>query len=98
MDDELATLTARWRNPALPSVIDAGDAMVKLIGAFPWLAETTVALEEVGFTDEQITRLLAEKRHNQAMGSFMQTASEKHADESRQTPEQPHMASSTDAM
>lgn len=98
MDDELATLTARWRNPALPSVIDAGDAMVKLIGAFPWLAETTVALEEVGFTDEQITRLLAEKRHNQAMGSFTQTASEKHADESRQTPEQPHMASSTDAM
>ena len=65
MDDELATLTARWRNPALPSVIDAGDAMVKLIGAFPWLAETTVALEEVGFTDEQITRLLAEKRRNQ---------------------------------
>lgn len=65
MDDELATLTARWRNPALPSVIDAGDAMVKLIGAFPWLAETTVALEEVGFTDEQITRLLAEKRRSQ---------------------------------
>lgn len=65
MDDELATLTARWRNPALPSVIDAGDAMVKLIGAFPWLAETTVALEEVGFTDEQITRLLAEKHRNQ---------------------------------
>lgn len=65
MDDELATLTARWRNPALPSVIDAGDAMVKLIGAFPWMAETTVALEEVGFTDEQITRLLAEKRRNQ---------------------------------
>ncbi len=98
MDDELATLTARWRNPALPSVIDAGDAMVKLIGAFPWLAETTVALEEVGFTDEQITRLLAEKRRNQAMSSFTQTASEKHADESSQTPDQPHMASSTDAM
>ena len=72
--------------------------MVKLIDAFPWLADTTVALEEVGFTDEQITRLLAEKRHNQAMSSFTQTASEKHADESRQTPEQPHMASSTDAM
>lgn len=44
--------------------------MVKLIGAFPWLADTTVALEEVGFADEQITRLLAEKRHNQAMGSL----------------------------
>lgn len=70
MDGELATLTARWRNPALPSVIDAGDAMVKLIGAFPWLAETTVALEEVGFTDEQITRLLAEKRRNQTRNTL----------------------------
>lgn len=70
MDDDLASLTARWRNPALPSVIDAGDAMVKLIDAFPWLADTTVALEEVGFTDEQITRLLAEKRRNQARSSL----------------------------
>ena len=64
--DEMAGITARWRNPALPSVIDAGDAMVKPIGAFPWLADTTVALEEVGFTDEQITRLLSEKRRAEA--------------------------------
>lgn len=84
MDDELATLTARWRNPALPSVIDAGDAMVKLIGAFPWLAETTVALEEVGFTDEQITRLLAEKRRNQAMGSLDQLLTTKEVSDARQ--------------
>lgn len=84
MDDELATLTARWRNPALPSVIDAGDAMVKLIGAFPWMAETTVALEEVGFTDEQITRLLAEKRRNQAMGSLDQLLSPKEVPDAQQ--------------
>ena len=84
MDDELATLTARWRNPALPSVIDAGDAMVKLIGAFPWLADTTVALEEVGFTDEQITRLLAEKRRNQAMGSLDQLLNPKEVPDAQQ--------------
>lgn len=84
MDDELATLTARWRNPALPSVIDAGDAMVKLIDAFPWLADTTVALEEVGFTDEQITRLLAEKRRNQAMGSLDQLLNPKEVPDAQQ--------------
>lgn len=89
MDDELATLTARWRNPALPSVIDAGDAMVKLIGAFPWLADTTVALEEVGFTDEQITRLLAEKRRNQAMGSLDQLLNPKEAPDAGQDGHQP---------
>lgn len=70
--DEMAGITARWRSPALPSVIDSGDAIVKLIGAFPWLADTSVALEEAGFTDEQITRLLAEKRRNQATATATQ--------------------------
>ena len=71
--------------------------MVKLIDAFPWLADTTVALEEVGFTDEQITRLLAEKRRNQAMDAPAQTDSEKHADESGQTPDQPQVMPATNA-
>ena len=66
MSDELKSISVRWRNPALPSVVDAGDAMIKLISAFPWLADTTVALEEVGFTDTQITRLLADKQRIQA--------------------------------
>lgn len=70
MGTELKNITARWRNPALPSVIDSGDAMIKLISAFPWLAETTVALEEVGFTDEQITRLLSDKRKLQAQATL----------------------------
>lgn len=59
---ELATVATRWRNPAMPSVVSQSDAMVKQIAAIPWLAETTVALEELGYTDEQILRLLAEKR------------------------------------
>ncbi|MDE5641085.1 MAG: phage portal protein [Bifidobacterium castoris] len=87
--DEFASLSVRWRNPAMPSVIDAGDAMVKLIGAFPWLADTTVALEEVGFTDEQITRLLAEKRRNQAMGSLDQLLTPKEVPDARQDGSRP---------
>lgn len=70
MSDELKSISVRWRNPALPSVIDAGDAMIKLISAFPWLADTTVALEEVGFTDSQITRLLADKQRMQAQATM----------------------------
>lgn len=64
--DEMKTLEVRWRNPAMPSVIDSGDSMVKLISAFPWLSDTVVALEQVGFNDEQISRLLSEKRRNEA--------------------------------
>ena len=67
--DEMKTLEVRWRNPAMPSVIDSGDSMVKLISAFPWLSDTVVALEQVGFNDEQISRLLSEKRRNESKNS-----------------------------
>lgn len=60
--DELRALSSKWRNPALPSVVSASDAMVKQISAIPWLGETDVALEELGYSDETITRLLAQKR------------------------------------
>ena len=38
--DEMAGITARWRNPSLPSVIDAGDAMVELRGGLPLACPT----------------------------------------------------------
>lgn len=90
--DEMAAITARWRNPALPSVIDSGDAIVKLVGAFPWLADTTVALEEVGFTDSQITRLLAERRRSQAtatVASMLDQLSEPRTGNDDTNPTQP---------
>lgn len=60
--DELRAVTSKWRNPALPSVVSASDAMVKQISAIPWLAETDVALEELGYPQETITRLVTQKR------------------------------------
>jgi hypothetical protein len=36
--------------------------MLKLVTAFPWIAESEVALEMVGFDATQIDRLLADKR------------------------------------
>lgn len=85
--DEMAGITARWRSPALPSVIDSGDAIVKLIGAFPWLADTSVALEEAGFTDEQIARLLAEKRRNQATATATQMLAALTSQQTQKEPE-----------
>ena len=52
---------AKFRNPAMPSVVSQADAMVKMIGALPWLAESDVALEEFGFSDEQIQRLRSDR-------------------------------------
>lgn len=52
---------AKFRNPAMPSIVSQSDAMVKMISALPWLAESDVALEEFGFTDDQIQRLRSDR-------------------------------------
>lgn len=63
--DELRKISQRFRNPAMPSVVTQSDAMVKQISAIPWLAESTVALEELGYTKEQIGRMQSERRRAQ---------------------------------
>jgi hypothetical protein len=60
-DDERA-IAPKFRNPAMPSVVSQSDAIIKQVTALPWLAETTVVLEELGYSAEQITRLLSDKR------------------------------------
>lgn len=62
---EALSLQARFRNPSMPSVVSQSDAMVKQISAIPWLAETEVALEELGYDESQITRLLDAKRRSE---------------------------------
>ena len=52
---------AKFRNPAMPSVVSQSDAMVKMISVLPWLAESDVALEELGFSDDQIQRLRSDR-------------------------------------
>lgn len=61
-------LVGAFRNAANPSIVSQSDAIVKQISAIPWLADTTVALQELGYTDTQIVRLLAEKRRANAGG------------------------------
>lgn len=68
MGDEVRNLATRWRNPAMPSVVSQSDAMVKQIGAIPELAQTDVALEELGYSAEQIVRIRSQIRRAQAGG------------------------------
>jgi hypothetical protein len=70
-DDERA-IAPRFRNPALPSPVSQSDAIVKQVAAIPWIAETRVALEELGYTDEQITRMLSDKRRSTALDTVKQ--------------------------
>lgn len=59
---ELRQLSQRFRNPAMPSIVSQSDAMVKQIAAIPELAQSDVALEELGYTEEQIMRIRADIR------------------------------------
>jgi hypothetical protein len=59
-------LQSKFKNPAIPSLVSQADAIVKAVSAFPWLANSDVALEEFGFNDEQIQRLKADRRLYQA--------------------------------
>lgn len=60
-------IEARFKNPAMPSVVSQSDAMVKQISVLPWLAESDVALEELGYNEEQIQRLHADRARWQGM-------------------------------
>ncbi|MEG0767213.1 MAG: hypothetical protein RR482_05810 [Clostridia bacterium] len=60
------TIQPRFMNPSLPSVVSQSDAMVKQVGAIPWIGESRVALEQLGYDDAQIMRLMSDKRKAQA--------------------------------
>lgn len=64
--DELKRLQCKWRNPASPSIVSASDAFVKQVSAIPWLAESEVALEVLGYDEATRTRLLADKARAEA--------------------------------
>ncbi|MDY3970722.1 MAG: phage portal protein, partial [Atopobiaceae bacterium] len=68
------TIQPKFRNPAMPSIVSQADAMTKMISALPWLADSDVALEEFGFTDEQIQRLRSDRKRSQASQLIAQTA------------------------
>ncbi|MCL2757346.1 MAG: hypothetical protein FWD43_04635 [Coriobacteriia bacterium] len=61
LDEIEKTITPIFRNPEKPSRVSQADAIVKQAAAIPWIAETEVALEELGYTDDQRMRMLSDK-------------------------------------
>ena len=67
----------RFRNPAIPSVVSQSDAIIKQISAIPWLAQSQVALEELGYTEDQIIRLESDKRKYDAQQTLAKVQNQK---------------------
>ena len=58
-------VSPRFRNPAMPSVVTQSAAIVQQISAIPWIADTEVALEELGYSEDQISRMQSDRRRAQ---------------------------------
>lgn len=66
---ELSGLRAKWQNPATPSIVSASDAFVKQASVMPWLADSEVGLELLGYDEATRTRLMSDKRRYDAKQS-----------------------------
>lgn len=73
LDENELTIEARFRNPAMPSIVSQADAITKMVASLPWLSESQVTLEELGFNEAQITRLMNDKRKAEAKMLIMQS-------------------------
>lgn len=80
MTPELRSLATRWGDPAHPSIVSQSDAIVKQISALPWLAESPVVLEELGYSGSQIARLMSDKRRAEASGLLDRLSAQEIAD------------------
>lgn len=61
LPDELRKLRPVWRDPRQTSRAAAADSTVKLVGAFPWMAESDAILDSVGLDPTLVERLKADK-------------------------------------
>lgn len=61
---ELAGLRTNWADPATPTRAATADATQKLMSAFPWMADSDVPLEQLGYDGTDLDRLKADRaRH-----------------------------------
>lgn len=59
---ELSRLDTLWRDPEEPMRSAAGDFLIKVVQAMPWLAESKVPLEQLGWDATTVERAWADKR------------------------------------
>ena len=69
---EWSSIDTKWRSPVYLSRAAEADAGSKQVAAVPWLAETSVGLELVGLTEQQIKRAQSERRRAGATASVTQ--------------------------
>lgn len=72
LDDAEKTIMPRFRSPDRPSVASTTSAMIQQATVLPWLAESRVMLEQLGYDEAQIVRLLSDKAKAEARAMIAQ--------------------------
>jgi hypothetical protein len=68
---EWMRLAVNWRDPATPTKSAAADAMAKTVAVLPWIAESDVVLEKMGWDRTDIERAKADRRRS-TVGTALQ--------------------------
>ena len=72
LDDVTKSIAPKWKNPAKPSAVSQSSAIIQQVSAIPWLADTEVVLEELGYSESQRMRLRSDKRRIMAQNALQQ--------------------------
>lgn len=59
-------MDVHYRKPDRPSTVSQSQAIMSQVQAIPWLADSDVALRELGYDDEQVHQLRSDRRRSQA--------------------------------
>ncbi|MCS4278025.1 hypothetical protein M2390_003245 [Mycetocola sp. BIGb0189] len=65
MAKDLSKLTSLWRSPSTPTQAATADATLKRVTAFPWMADSDVALEDMGYDGPTLERLKSDRARAQ---------------------------------
>lgn len=66
---EEKSLTVRFKDPAYPAIVSETDAVTKLCSVFDWMKDSEVLIERLGFSEDELTRLMIDK--DRAQGKQM---------------------------
>lgn len=61
LTDDQKSVTAHFADPSKPSIVSQADAIVKIASVAPWIAESEVFLEYLGFEESDRKRLISDK-------------------------------------
>ncbi len=63
-------IRVNWRNPERPSMSTVSAAIMQQVQAIPWLADTRVVLERLGYRQAEIESLESDKRRSEASATL----------------------------